>query len=89
MSRDMSRIDQLSRKLSAILRSMVPKTSGKPCPHCGADFGEMCELNSGTPRNETHGDRPSLCKPELGNPYPQAADIALFGVPSALLIGAS
>lgn len=27
------------------------------CPTCGAAVGEVCELNSGTPRFEPHRDR--------------------------------
>jgi len=27
------------------------------CPTCGAAIGEICELNTGTPRTEPHRDR--------------------------------
>jgi len=44
------------------LRAMKKELSLKqvlavPCPTCGAASGKKCELSTGQPRTEPHGDR--------------------------------
>ena len=39
-------------------KDLTPKQIlAMPCPTCGAAVGEVCELNTGTPRTEPHRDR--------------------------------
>lgn len=54
-------IDELDRireiRKAGSNRPTIEQIQAVPCPTCGAEPGEKCELNSGQPRIEPHRDR--------------------------------